>query len=193
MKSSRLAPIAAEVVAAAQRKLPAELRPLALTVPVHYERLPAADVLAEGFEPDILGLFTGDAHGDSAESLNPSPPQILLYLENLWDFAEDDLEIFREEVRLTYLHELGHYLGWDEDELAQRAFRAVSIMKPPAPGSTDGAPPEAKADANYFLAVLARKAGDPRKAKVLVAKALAEKSDHAGARQLLAELAAERA
>jgi hypothetical protein len=81
----------------------------------------------------------------------------------------------------------------DEDELAQRAFRAVSIMKPPAPGSTDGAAPEAKADANYFLAVLARKSGDPRKAKVLVAKALAEKSDHAGARQLLAELAAERA
>jgi tetratricopeptide (TPR) repeat protein len=81
----------------------------------------------------------------------------------------------------------------DEDEVAQRAFRAVSIMKPPAPGSTDGAPSEAKADANYYLAVLARKAGDPRKAKVLVAKALAEKTDHAGARQLLAELGAERA
>ena len=81
----------------------------------------------------------------------------------------------------------------DEDEVAQRAFRAVSIMKPPSPGSTEGAPTEAKADANYFLAVLARKAGDPRKAKVLVTKALAEKSDHAAARQLLAELSAERA
>ncbi|MES1178928.1 MAG: tetratricopeptide repeat protein [Myxococcales bacterium] len=81
----------------------------------------------------------------------------------------------------------------DEDEVALRAFRAVSIMKPPAPGTTDGAPPEAKADANYYLAVLARKAGDPRKAKVLVAKALAEKADHPGARQLLAELATERA
>ncbi len=76
----------------------------------------------------------------------------------------------------------------DEDDVAQRAFRAVSIMKPPAPGSTDGAPLEAKADANYYLAVLARKAGDPRKAKVLLAKALAEKSDHAAARQLLTEL-----
>ena len=81
----------------------------------------------------------------------------------------------------------------DEDEVALRAFRAVSIMKPPAPSSTDGASVEAKADANYFLAVLARKAGDPRKAKVLLAKALAEKPDHEGARQLLAELAAERA
>lgn len=76
----------------------------------------------------------------------------------------------------------------DEDEVAQRAFRAVSIMKPPAPGSTDGAPSEAKADANYYLAILAKKQGDPRKAKVLVQKALAEKADHAAARQLLAEL-----
>jgi predicted Zn-dependent protease with MMP-like domain len=25
---------------------------------------------------------------------------------------------FRKEVRLTYLHELGHYLGWDEDQVA---------------------------------------------------------------------------
>jgi outer membrane PBP1 activator LpoA protein len=81
----------------------------------------------------------------------------------------------------------------DEDEVAQKAFRAVAIMKPPAPGSNDGAPTEAKADANYYLAVLARKSGDARKAKLLLAKALAESADHAGARQLLAELSAERA
>jgi tetratricopeptide (TPR) repeat protein len=81
----------------------------------------------------------------------------------------------------------------DEDDVAQRAFRAVSIMKAPPAGSTDGAPPEAKADANYYLAVLARKSGDPRKAKLLLAKALAENAEHAGARQLLAELSTERA
>jgi tetratricopeptide (TPR) repeat protein len=81
----------------------------------------------------------------------------------------------------------------DEDDTAQRAFRAVSIMKPPAVGSTDGAPAEAKADANYYLAVLARKANDPRKAKLLLAKALAENAEHVGARQLLAELSTERA
>jgi lipopolysaccharide biosynthesis regulator YciM len=77
----------------------------------------------------------------------------------------------------------------DEDETAQRAFRAVAIMKPPAPGSSEGALPDAKADANYFLAVLARKQGDARKAKVLASKALGEKPGHEAARQLLAELA----
>ena len=120
MTLARLTAIAVETVAATQRKLPPEIRPLARAVPVHYEAGPAADLLAEGFEPDILGLFTGDPYGESSD--NPSPPQILLYLESLWDFAEEDPEVFREEVRLTYLHELGHYLGWDEDELTARGL-----------------------------------------------------------------------
>ncbi len=119
---NRLTKLAADVVGAAQRRLPPEIRALARHVPVHYEALPAADVLAEGFEPDILGLFTGAAHGTEFSSEQPAPPQILLYLENLWDFAEGDDEIFRDEVRLTYLHELGHYLGWDEDEVAARGL-----------------------------------------------------------------------
>lgn len=113
---------AANIVGATQRRLPPEIRPLARDVPVHYEKLPAADLLAEGFEPDILGLFTGSAHGEELAHDNPAPPQILLYLENLWDFAEQDVEIFREEVRLTYLHELGHFLGWDEEEVAARGL-----------------------------------------------------------------------
>jgi tetratricopeptide (TPR) repeat protein len=76
----------------------------------------------------------------------------------------------------------------DEDEVAQKAFRGIAIMKAPEPGSTDGATAEMKADANFYLAVLARKAGDPRKAKVLASKALAENPDHGAARALLAEL-----
>ena len=76
----------------------------------------------------------------------------------------------------------------DEDETAQRAFRGIAIMKAPEPGSNDGATTEMKADANYYLAALARKAGDPRKAKVLATKALSENPDHEAARALLSEL-----
>lgn len=122
MKISRLTEIAAAAVGAAQRQLPPELRPLAKGVPVHYQDKPADDVLADGFPPDILGLFSGSPHGAELEFDNPSPAQIILYIANLWDFAEDDVEIFREEVRVTYLHELGHYFGWDEDDLAERGL-----------------------------------------------------------------------
>ena len=114
--------IAADTVGAAQRQLPPDIRALARGVAVHYERTPADDVIAEGFEPDILGLFTGSPHGTEFSQETPAPPQILLYLDSLWDFAEGDVDVFREEVRVTYLHELGHYLGWDEDQLAARGL-----------------------------------------------------------------------
>ncbi len=122
MDFAQLTSLAADAVGAAQRQLPPEIRPLAKGVAVHYEAAPAADVVAEGFEPDILGLFLGNPHGTELSHDHPAPPQILLYLESLWDLADEDVEIFREEVRITYLHELGHYLGWDEDEVAARGL-----------------------------------------------------------------------
>ncbi len=120
MTLSQLTALSSTVVEKTQRKLPPELRPHAAAIPVHYEALPGQDLLDEGFEDDILGLFTGSAHGMELREEQPMPPQIILFLENLWDFAEGDEAIFRDEVRITYLHELGHYFGWDEDDLAAR-------------------------------------------------------------------------
>ncbi len=123
MKFSRLAVLAAETVEAVQRTLPPDIRPLALALPVSYEAKPGPAILDDGGEPDLLGLFVGPAQ---AEAQSPDfadvPPQILLFIENLWAYAGQEMEIFREEVRLTYLHELGHYLGWDEDDLARRGL-----------------------------------------------------------------------
>ena len=50
------------------------------------------------------------------------PPQIILFLQNLWVFVRGDEALFREEVRTTLLHELGHYLGLDEDDLTERGL-----------------------------------------------------------------------
>ena len=122
MNLHELTLIAADVVAATQRKLPPELAAIARRVPVHYAATPDEDVLTEGFEDDILGLFTGPPHGVEPDPAQPLLPQILLYLENLWDFAEEDVPAFRYETKLTYLHELGHYFGWDEDELTARGL-----------------------------------------------------------------------
>ncbi len=120
MTLAQLTALAAPVVEAARKKLPPELHTLAAAIPVHYESLPGRDLLDEGFEDDILGLFTGSAYGSEFREDQPMPAQIILFLENLWDFAEGDRDIFRDEVRITYLHELGHYFGWDEDDLAAR-------------------------------------------------------------------------
>lgn len=118
---ARLSVEAEKVVGLVQRRLPEALRPLALQVPVVYYDRPSPEILGSEFDEDILGMFVGEPHASEAGSGNV-PCHILLFLENLLDEAEGDLATFREEVRITYLHELGHYLGWDEDALEVRGL-----------------------------------------------------------------------
>ena len=102
--------------------LPGPLRERAQALPVTFERLPNAAHRRDGIEPDTLGLFVGPEFAYEGSTASPLPPQIILFLENLWEQAEADEAIFREEVHTTYLHELGHYLGLDEDDLFERGL-----------------------------------------------------------------------
>jgi predicted Zn-dependent protease with MMP-like domain len=101
-------------------KLPEPLRVQAMKLPVTFERQPNAGLQADGIETDTLGLFVGPDFAD--EEHVSMPPQIILFLENIWDVAEMDEKIFRDEVRTTFLHELGHYLGLEEDDLTERGL-----------------------------------------------------------------------
>jgi predicted Zn-dependent protease with MMP-like domain len=120
MNWNRLCEIASAEVEATLEALPKPLRERAQKLPVTFECRPNAGLQADGIEADTLGLFTGPEFAD--EEHVPLPPQIILFLENLWDFAEADEKLFREEVRTTFLHELGHYLGLDENELTRRGL-----------------------------------------------------------------------
>ena len=120
MNWSRLVELAREEVTAIIAELPDDLRPKAAALPVSYERIPSQSVIDDGIEPDTLGLFVG---GEFAlEDQVPLPAQIILYLENIWDMVEGDEEEFLDEVHITYIHELGHYLGLNEDELDERGL-----------------------------------------------------------------------
>ena len=103
------------------RSLPKPLRERASGLPVTYEQQPNDALIADGIEPDTLGLFVGPAFADEGHG-SPVPAQIILYLANIWDQAEGDTQIFAEEVRTTFLHELGHYLGLDEEGLFDRGL-----------------------------------------------------------------------
>lgn len=121
-KWSYILGLAQEEVRATLAALPDELRERALTLPVVYERVPSAELIADAIEADTLGLFVGEAFPDGEGGPSPLPPQIILFLENLWEFAEEDEETYLDEVHTTYIHELGHYLGLNEDELDERGL-----------------------------------------------------------------------
>jgi predicted Zn-dependent protease with MMP-like domain len=116
----KLCLMASREVEAMVAALPKPLRERAEKLPVTFERRPNADLQADGIEPDTLGLFTGPEF--AGEGNVPLPSQIILFLENLWSFAGGSEKIFCEEVRTTFLHELGHYLGLAEDELTERGL-----------------------------------------------------------------------
>jgi len=109
-------------VEATLRSLPAELRAAARKVALTYEHVPNADLIADGIEPDTLGLFVGDPWADSVQGRQPIPSQIILFLQNIWELAEGEEEFFKEETHTTLVHELGHYLGLDEDDLDERGL-----------------------------------------------------------------------
>ena len=115
--------IAKTEVAALRLELPREMARRAAEVPVVMLARPTkAMVRDDGIDPDLLGLFVGPNCAEGVESGDPLPPEILLFLENLWDFADGDEDAFREEVRVTYFHELGHYIGLEEGDLEDRGL-----------------------------------------------------------------------
>lgn len=115
--------VAKKAVDALRRELPREMAARAAEVPVVMMARPTkAMVREDGLDPDLLGLFVGPNRAEGWEGGDPLPPEILLFLDNLWDYAEGDEDVFREEVRVTYFHELGHYLGLEEGDLEDRGL-----------------------------------------------------------------------
>jgi len=76
---------------------------------------------ASGGEGDELyGLFDGVPRGERG-GYGDAPARITLYaLSLVADFPGD--EDLAREVRRTIVHEIGHYLGLDEDDLHHRGL-----------------------------------------------------------------------
>jgi Uncharacterized protein conserved in bacteria len=115
MDYEKLSRLAQAEIQSALEALPYEVRRRVDAVPVFLETCPTGDDVASGVEPDTLGYF------DEGSPEAPTP-RIRLWLENIWDYAGGDIDVFCEEVHTTLLHEIGHLLGWDEDQIEERGL-----------------------------------------------------------------------
>ena len=100
--------------------LPPKIRALIEEVPIVIDDLPPLATIREtrgGIAHDTLGLYSGVSLVDRG-AFDPSgpPPMIQIFRRNLERFARDREEL-EEEIRITLLHELGHHLGLDEDDV----------------------------------------------------------------------------
>jgi predicted Zn-dependent protease with MMP-like domain len=65
----------------------------------------------------LLGFFHGvPTTKKSVFDLPSGPDHIVLYQKNIEAVCSNEAEV-REQIRLTVIHELGHYFGLDEEQL----------------------------------------------------------------------------
>ncbi|MBI3485271.1 MAG: metallopeptidase family protein [Acidobacteria bacterium] len=120
-----------QLVADALASLPPKYRSLLDNVAILVEDFPRAQGPPEDVPDDedlLMGEFIGVPRtGRALWDMPPEPARVVLYQKNIEAYAAECVEdepsgpsldeIIREEVRLTVLHELGHFFGLDESAL----------------------------------------------------------------------------
>ncbi len=117
-----------KLVEEALEGLPARFRNLIHNVTVLVENVPPEQLARRGSrnagilgsddaENLVLGIFEGvPTTKKSTFDLPAGPDRIVLYQKNIEAVCSSEHEI-RKEIRLTVIHELGHYFGMTEAQL----------------------------------------------------------------------------
>ncbi|MBL8056069.1 MAG: metallopeptidase family protein [Anaerolineales bacterium] len=101
-------------------ELPPHLRAEAATVLLEVADQPTPEQDPEG--AGLLGLYEGVPLVERRpDDVFFQPDRITLFYRPLLEMAGTEAQL-RREIRVTLVHELGHFFGFDEDELEQRGW-----------------------------------------------------------------------
>ena len=101
--------------------LPDDLREHAQTVLIVTADRPSKEQMAFPGDNDLLGLYEGIPLNERRVDESPIPDTITIFRKPLLEMCGSVREL-RTEIRITLIHELGHFYGFDEDELADRGL-----------------------------------------------------------------------
>ena len=115
------------LVARALDLLPAEIQDHLDNVSVEIEEAPEPELLEEmGMDPGdpedtLFGLYEGTPLTERFHDDVLLPDRIRIFRAPLLEWCESEAEVV-EEVRVTVLHEIGHFFGLDEDRLEELGY-----------------------------------------------------------------------
>jgi len=72
-------------------------------------------------DPDLFGLYRGVPLPERGDAAGLPPDTISIYRRPLEETFTDP-EDLREEIRITVLHELAHYFGFDEERIDELGY-----------------------------------------------------------------------
>lgn len=113
------------IVKRAIRRIPDEIRCHLDNVMISVQKRPSEEILEEmGYEPDepLLGVFQGVPLTERTVTAPPLfPDTIFLFQEPLEEMCRTPEEL-EEEIEITVVHEVAHFIGMDEERLAELGY-----------------------------------------------------------------------
>ncbi len=113
------------IVQRAIGRIPPEIRRHLDNILITVQRRPAPEMLAElGYPPDepLLGIYWGVPLNERSIAEPPLyPDTIFIFKEPLEEMCAD-LEELAEEIEITVVHEIAHFIGLSEERLAELGY-----------------------------------------------------------------------
>jgi predicted Zn-dependent protease with MMP-like domain len=106
------------IAAGVVKSLPDDLRSRAVDIIFSVSDVPTDEQVGKsGGYDDLLGIYEGTPLPERSVDQNLlEPERITIFRINLQEMCGSEREL-REEIRVTVVHELGHFFGFDEDAL----------------------------------------------------------------------------
>lgn len=108
------------LVEAALRRIPPKFRQAMDNLAVIVEDWPDPDLMDEMYgdpETYVYGLFTGTPLPERRVEDSGDLPAVIHIYQAALEYDFPDLADLEEELEITLVHEIAHYMGFDEEEL----------------------------------------------------------------------------
>jgi predicted Zn-dependent protease with MMP-like domain len=113
------------IVKQAIRRIPEEIRQHLENMLITVQKRPSPEMLDElGYPPDepLLGIYWGVPLNERSIAEPPLyPDTIFIFKEPLEEMCESKEEL-EEEIEITVVHEVAHFLGMSEGRLAELGY-----------------------------------------------------------------------
>ena len=113
------------IVKNAIRNIPGEIQQYLGNIIISVKKRPSKKMLQEmGLSPEeqLLGVYDGVSLTDRSATSPPLfPDSIILFQEPLEEMCET-IEELEEEIEITVVHEVAHFVGISEERLEERGY-----------------------------------------------------------------------
>jgi predicted Zn-dependent protease with MMP-like domain len=113
------------IVKKALRRIPREIHEYLNNIVITVQKRPSKQMREEmALDPDepLLGLFEGVPLIERSVTSPPLYPDIIYLFQEPLEAMCETLEELQEEIEITVVHEVAHYVGMTEERLAELGY-----------------------------------------------------------------------